>query len=187
MPEFFETCIYIASTNPLFEEKTFKKLYDSVPEYRKRKIDSYANQKEKCLSLGAGLLLSKALKDAGYDEDELEYSFKESGMPYFKDHPEINFSLTHCNQRVMCGISTTQIGVDVEFIADRSPEECRQWTKMESYAKATDISMASLMGGKNTFSSRFHFYHPNPQDGYDYSICSDQVLSTSHIKTVLFK
>lgn len=183
----FETRIYIASTKPLYEENLFKKLYATVPDYRKKKVDSYSTPKDKCLSLGAGLLLSKALADAGYDEEELEYSFRESGMPYFKNAPEIQFSLSHSENRVMCGISLNPIGVDVEKVIDKKPVEYQQWTRMESYAKATNTSLADLLGGVTIFNTEFNFMAPDPQDGYIYSVCSDEILNLSQVKTVLFK
>lgn len=183
----FETRIYIASTKPLYDEALFKKLYATVPDYRKAKVDSYKTPKEKCLSLGAGLLLSKALKDAGFDEEDLEYSFRESGMPYFKNEPEIQFSLSHSENRVMCGISLSEIGVDVEKVLGKKPEEYQQWTKMESYAKATNTRMADLLGGVTKFNTEFKFLAPDPQDGYIYSVCSDEILNLLQVKTVLFK
>ena len=183
----FETRIYIASTKPLYDEALFKKLYAQVPDYRKKKVDSYSAPKDKCLSLGAGLLLSKALAEAGYDEEELEYSFRESGMPYFKNAPEIQFSLSHSENRVMCGISLSPIGVDVEKKLEKTLGEYQQWTRIESYAKATNTSMADLLGGVTVFNTEFKFLTPDPQDGYIYCVCSDEILNLSQVKTVLFK
>lgn len=182
----FETRIYIASTKSLFNPELFEKLYKTVPQYRQSKIDGFSAQKEKCLSLGAGLLLSKALAEAGFDEQELIYSFKESGMPYFKNHPEISFSLSHSEERVMCGISLDPIGVDTEMITDRKEEGLDEWCKIESYAKATDTPMTSLIGGRTKINTEFHFKEVCLDDGYKYYICSDEFIKDSQVKVINF-
>lgn len=182
----FQTKIYIASTKALFDQKVFDRLYQTVPEYRQKKIDSYGTQKEKCLSLGAGLLLSRALKDAGYDESDMNYGFKESGMPYFKNYPEVCFSLSHSEERVMCGISLEAVGVDTELVSPEKADGLDEWCKMESYAKATDTPMTSLMGGRSIFNTEFRFKEIDLKDGYKYVACSEEFLADSQIVVVDF-
>ena len=134
----FETKIYIASVKSLYDNTLFEKLYKTVPEYRRKKIDSYSDIKDKCLSLGCGLLLSKALKEASIDENELEYSFKESGMPYFKNHPEINFSISHSEEMVIVALSPDPIGVDVELIKDQKEKDYEPFNSMLKLIKKFD-------------------------------------------------
>ena len=177
----FETRIYISSVKFLYDKKEFEKYYKLVPEYRRNKIDSYQTQKDKCLSLGAGLILSLALKEAGLNEDELEYAYKESGMPYFKNCPEVYFSLSHSEEKVMCGISENPIGVDVELIKDGKDDEYSWWTKTESYAKATDTRLATLLDGKTVFNTEFRFKNPEYKDGYKYSVCSEEFINDTQI------
>ena len=42
----FETKIYIASVKSLYDKTLFEKLYKTVPEYRRKKIDSYSDIKD---------------------------------------------------------------------------------------------------------------------------------------------
>ena len=177
-----ETRIDIASVKELQDKIIFDKFYKLVPEYRRKKIDNYSGLTDKCLSLGAGLLLSKALKDAGIDENELIYSYRESGMPYFKNNKEIFFSLSHSCERVMCGISSNPIGVDVEFIKDNKNKDYEEWTKTESYAKATDTSLATLLGGKTIFNTEYRFLFPDYKDGYKYAVCSEEFINLNQIE-----
>ena len=123
------------------------------------------------------------MKDAGYDENELEYAYKESGMPYFKNEKEICFSLSHSEERVMCGISSDPVGVDVEFIKDKSMDY-EQWTKTESYAKATDTSLATILNGKTVFNTEFRFLFPDFKDGYKYAVCSEEFISPDKIEFI---
>lgn len=183
----FQTKIYIASTKALFDDGVFENLYKTVPEYRQKKIDSYGSKKEKCLSLGAGLLLSRAIKDAGLDESDMVYGFKESGMPYFKNYPEVCFSLSHSEERVMCGFSTGPVGVDTELITPEKAGELDEWCHLESYAKATDTPMAALMGGRFSFNTEFRFKEIDLNDGYKYVACSEEFLNDGQILVVELK
>ncbi len=176
-----KTRIYIASTKSLEDAGTFSALYKTVPKYRQKKIDSYKEEKDKRLSLGVGLLLSIALRDAGIDENSLELYHADNGRPCFKGHPEINFSLSHSEERVMCAISEQPVGCDVEFITKDSNEETANWTKMECYAKASDTNMMDLIGGKKFFSKEYSFKEIDKDDGYKYIVCSRQPIEDSMI------
>ncbi len=183
----FNTRIFIASAKELSDEKLFRKFYGQVPEYRKKKIDSYSDNKEKRLSLASGILLSKALLYAGYDESDLEYGYRESGMPYFKNEPDLHFSLAKSEERAVCAVSENPVGVDVEFIREKNEKDYEEWTKTESYAKATDTSLAVLLEGKSAFNTEFRFFFPDLKDGYKYAVCSEEFLNESHIEFVKFE
>ncbi len=62
--------LYIFDTSVLEEESLYEKYYDMMPGYRKEKIDKKIRKIDKRASLGAGILLYKALVDyisaAGY-------------------------------------------------------------------------------------------------------------------------
>ena len=62
MSKAFETKIYVFDTSVLQDESLFKKFYRIVPSFRQKKVDFYKDYKDKCLSLGVGLVLIKALK-----------------------------------------------------------------------------------------------------------------------------
>ena len=177
----FKTRVYIASTKELEEKSEFSRFYKLVPDYRKVKVDSYSSLKDKCLSLGAGIIFSKALSDAGLIEKDFIYSYRESGMPYFKNHPEVFFSIAHSNYRVMCAISENPIGVDCELIKDSKTQETLDWVKTESYAKATDTSLSSILAGKLVFNPEFIFKEIIKDDGYKYMICSREKIEDSQI------
>ena len=172
----FGTRIYIASVEGLKGEVLFKKFYEKMPDYRRKKIDSCADEKERRLSLGAGILLSFAVLNAGYSESELEYGYRESGMPFFKNEPNLFFSLSKSEEKVMCAVSSDPIGVDVEFVRD-SGKDYDSWIKAESYAKATDTGLSDILEGKTSMNSEFRFFFPDFGDGYKYAVCSEEFLN----------
>ena len=87
-----------------------------------------------------------------YNEDLPEISKTVNGKPFFIKDIGVHFSLSHCKTHVLCGLSTSLIGVDIESpreISERAesffylPEERELydpldlWVLKESYIKLT--------------------------------------------------
>ena len=85
-----------------------------MPKYRQQKIDNYLDEKDKRLSLGAGLLLKYALKQCGIEGD-LSIETKHNNKPYIAGK-DIYFNLSHSGDKVMCVISSSEVGCDIEKI-----------------------------------------------------------------------
>ena len=131
---------------------------------------SFKFDKGKMQSLGVGLLLQLACKEAGLGGADEHIAYGENGKPFLVDFPDVQFNLSHSGERVMCVISPFEVGCDVEIIkGDRGrlaerffkPEESawikhfdsieaqseafyRLWTLKECYMKVTGRGM-SLM------------------------------------------
>ena len=65
--------IYITDTSALMKRQLFARAYAAVPQERRRRIDRFRFPKDRCRSLGAGVLLNRALAEAGVDETEFVY------------------------------------------------------------------------------------------------------------------
>ena len=143
-------------------------MLDKVSDMRRNKAMSYRFMKDRCLSLGAELLLRDALCDFGIDRTEpLEFEYRKNGKPYLRGHDDIFFNLSHSGDYVMCAVSGSEAGCDVQkmdkgdmklaerfftereyhAIADLSTEEKRRdmfyryWTLKESFMKVTGLGM----------------------------------------------
>lgn len=211
-----KTKIYIADISPLLDETVFLKKYNEVSDYRKKKIDKMKFQKDKSLSLGAGLLLKTALAECGIDEKSVRYSVYENGKPYIKD---VNFNLSHSHKKVMCAISDHPVGCDVELvkevdfkIAERffAQNEINQingnidtffrlWTLKESFMKVTGLGMSLPLnqfcinlGEEITVSHELNSYDYkfcefNFDDGYKYACCIENSADTPEISVINFQ
>ena len=62
------TRIYIADTAALEDPVLYEGFYAAMPLWRKEKIDALRLQRDKRLSLGAGIALQKALSDIGIQQ-----------------------------------------------------------------------------------------------------------------------
>ena len=159
--------VYIADTGVLESDTLFQELYQTIPKYRKTKIDRLKVWKERKLSLGAWLLLRKGLDELGLNDRKMKLCYGENGKPFFQEYPELCFSLSHSGKVVMCAISAQSVGCDVEKVRqqktevakrffhqqeyhyllsqkaaeDRQETFYRLWTLKESFMKATGLGM----------------------------------------------
>ena len=158
-----KTLLYYAELTALHDEELFRQYYQTLPEYRKKKIDKLKPEGERCRSLGAGLLLKRACEDAGIPGEDGHLSLGEYGKPSFAACPEIHFSLSHSGEYAVCVMAPCETGCDIETVkpfreavakrvftgeeylwlsgekkAGRGDEAfCRLWTLKESFLKVT--------------------------------------------------
>ena len=81
---------------------------------RKENKELSPKEKRKDQSLVAKKLLLFGLS-MEYGKKQLpEIACRPQGKPFFKDCPEIKFNYSHSTCGLLCGISTSEIGVDME-------------------------------------------------------------------------
>lgn len=150
---------------PLRDPSLFQNCYETQPRWRQEKIDLIRRLPDKALSLGAGLLLQKALPGA----DLTQICFGENGKPYLPGS-QTQFNLSHAGDWALCAVGNAPLGCDIEqmrsfkmsvarrfFCAEetRMLEEAegqaqtdlffRLWTLKESYLKAVGKGLSKPM------------------------------------------
>lgn len=192
--------VYIADVSSLEDPILFNKTLERVPKYRQEKVMACETIEEKRLMLASGVLLSQGLIDCGMDEKDLEIGYNKDGKPYFVGYPGIDFSIARSGQRAMCAITMTddpvgcKIGCDVE---EKSKEQIdylstqnltvEQWTRLESYAKATQTDMATLFYGEAKVVPGYVFIQPEVEELYVYTICCQSKIPKENIHIVDLK
>lgn len=162
------------NTSQLEDSKTYDKWYNLMPKYRRDKINSFKFEKDKKLSLGAGILLYRTIEKNALDPKTV-VCFTEDGKPYFSPDNNIKFNLSHSGEIVMYSFSDIEVGCDIEKedhgengIAKRyfsreenafldsfsGPEERKKmfyriWTLKESFVKSTG---KGIFSGMSSFS-----------------------------------
>ena len=84
-----------------------------LPAIRQKKVNNYMFEQDKKLSIGAWLLLTKALAEHDIDVSKFEYAVDPSGKPILKKCP-INFSISHSGKYVAVVISSSKVGIDIQ-------------------------------------------------------------------------
>lgn len=118
--------VYIANTDFLQEEKSFAHYYSLVNPERTRKVDRMRFQRDKELSLLAGLVLREGLMRNGIPYETVEVSYGMYGKPYIKGRKEqLQFNLSHSGTHVMGIFDRAPVGCDVQLavIRETSPQQ----------------------------------------------------------------
>jgi len=103
--------IYATNVENLPDPKENQEILEQFPKDRCKKILKYVNEKDRKLSLGAGLLLNDVLSEHGKQMSEI-YT-KENGKPYVKG---LHFNLSHSNDIAICVVGNKNVGCDIEKI-----------------------------------------------------------------------
>lgn len=106
--------IYTYNITELDDCSVYKYWYEKMDSSRRKKIDAFKFDNGKKLSLGAGILLHKALGELGITDYEIE--LKDREKPYIKGHEDIFYNLSHSGNMAALAISDKEIGIDIENI-----------------------------------------------------------------------
>lgn len=134
--------VYYMEVSPLFNKQDYDRSLVYIDESRKIKVNAARQEKNKILSLAAGLLISYAvfmyqknnqkeestvqalhlqnLLDLFEDENsfwwESSMKIKETpnGKPYLADHSELFFNVSHSGDYTVLALSNREVGVDIQ-------------------------------------------------------------------------
>ena len=87
-----------------------------VSEERLKKSSGYFKQRDKKLCIGVDILLNYVLEKIGIKNPLFDTN--RYGKPYLKNYSYIQFNLAHSENYVICAVSDTPVGVDMECIHD---------------------------------------------------------------------
>lgn len=160
--------LYIMDTSELEDEAVFNMNYKRLSKARRDKIDSYYFEKDKRLSLGAGMLLDTGLSGYGLREAEVVIAYGSNGKPYLPMEPYIHFNISHSGKMAVAVFADVETGCDVELVQkadlavaerffctreygyivqqdkEKQQEEAfyRLWTLKESFIKAIGLGLS---------------------------------------------
>jgi 4'-phosphopantetheinyl transferase len=132
---------YYASTDPLSDPGLYSVLYSIMPAHRRRKIDQFIFDKDRRLSMGVELLLRRAMQDLGEDPDAFVSDIEGNGKPVLRGS-DVHFNLSHSETMVMCSVSDSDVGCDVELIRPIDLEIAKRYfygTEYDTIASQPDL------------------------------------------------
>lgn len=166
-----DTVLTLASIRELPDPAGDEALLALLPPERREKLLRLKRPEDRRRSFGAWLLLRAALEELGAEPGPLAVG--PQGKPFFPDRPDLHFNLSHSGETVLCALSPSPVGCDVEILGPARPELAerffhpserrwlsalppseydeaffRLWTLKESYLKATGLG---LSGGLESF------------------------------------
>lgn len=130
----FPIRIYAADAAELSDETLYQQAYSAVSEERKHKTDRLRFSRDRCLSLGAELLLITALSEHGIHTPSLSFEYGKWGKPHLPAYPDIHFNISHSGTYVICAISPCPVGCDIEKHKNDIPDIAQRFFSAEEYA-----------------------------------------------------
>lgn len=164
-----------------------------LTEERVNKI--YGCNTKKAAQMFAGDVLSRFAINYifGIPLQELVYKTSRAGKPYIEKYNSIHFNISHSNDVVICALSNTPVGIDIQYMKSLNIEQFTKrffskqeqkeileskfqkheffklWTKKESFIKYADLRIAD--GLKNLDYLACNFRHFLFLDNYQVCIC----------------
>ena len=159
-----------------FTQADYTKQYSLLECAIRKKIDAKQQAKSKLQSLAGYILLYKAVNEL-YPKKQIKITHNEYGKPLCDF---CFFSISHCEERVVCAVSDVPIGADIQkiscikprtqykFFNSRENDYVNQdallsaeryievFTKKEAAVKMLGLSLATAIE-IDTFSTRFDF------------------------------
>ena len=159
--------MFAADITPFLTDcSAYRKAYRLVSVERQSKANQYRFEKDRCLCVGAEVLLIHACDEMKFDFSRHTILVDENGKPDFADG-NLHFNLSHSGNVVFCALSDRTVGCDTEqlrpfdthianrFFAkeessylDGIPDEnqrldrfFRLWTLKESFIKCTGLGL----------------------------------------------
>ncbi|MBR6119428.1 MAG: 4'-phosphopantetheinyl transferase superfamily protein [Oscillospiraceae bacterium] len=87
-----------------------------LSEARRNRVLSMKPEGPRVQSVLSELLLRRALREEYGLTEFPKIETGEKGKPFFPDHPEIHFNLSHCKYAVACALDRAPLGVDAEAL-----------------------------------------------------------------------
>ena len=89
-----------------------------MDDVRKQAVLRYRGEKDRKRTIIGEILARKGIAEAtGICEKDIVFGRYDSGKPYAKN-VDIEFNISHSKDMVVCAVSESAIGIDVEFIRD---------------------------------------------------------------------
>lgn len=110
------TFIAITDVSELADPGLLRMARNAVDAARLQKTDRYRMENDRYRSLAAGILFRHALRQCGFNPDEILIKEGQKGKPEIVNIPGLYFNLSHSGDRAMCILSAAEVGCDVEKI-----------------------------------------------------------------------
>lgn len=112
-----KTQIFIADVSALHEPRRLAAAMEAVSQERRQKAQRLKRPAAQALTVGAEILLIKALGQVYGIHGSLEIKAGADGKPWLINYPDILFNLSHSADYVVCALGSQPVGVDIQKMA----------------------------------------------------------------------
>ncbi len=155
---------------PLTERETTAMLR-LLPEVRRERLLRIKQPEKRREPLCAYLILRHALWEQYRWRELPEIRLSSFGKPYFPEHPDVHFNLSHTAGAVLVGLSDRPVGVDIEHIRPVSQRTMRRladvgteraffqsWVRREARTKRSGTGVGTMLDAETPLQPGEQFY-----------------------------
>lgn len=162
---------------PLTAEETETMTALLPPARRERLLRQREDRRQEPLC--AYFLLRMALQELHGWRELPEIALTDRGKPWFPQHPEVHFNLSHTAGAVLVGVAEAPLGVDIEHVrpvsqramrrladVDTREDFFRSWVRREARAKRSGDGVGTMMQGESPLRYGEVYYEIETFPGY---------------------
>lgn len=160
-------------------------LLSLLPARRRERLLRTKTAEKRREPLCAYALLWMALRERYGWRQLPEMALTDRGKPYFPEHPEVHFNLSHTSGAALAGLSECPLGVDIEKIrpisqrsmeriagVDSAAEFFRSWVRREARVKRGGAGIATMLREDAPFLTGERFWFLDTFPGYVAGVCT---------------
>lgn len=150
-----------------------------LPTERRERVLRVKQEERRREPLCAYFILRMALWEQYQWRQFPEIAFSSFGKPYFPDHPDVHFNISHTSGAVLVGLSDQPVGVDIEKVrpvsrrtmerlADAKTETAffQSWVRREARAKRGGTGVGTMLASESPLQYGEYFYELDTFQGY---------------------
>lgn len=171
--------LWAARMERSLSEREREAILPLLPPVRRERLLRMREVEKQREPLCAYLILCLALRQKYGWKGLPEVATSQMGKPYFPDHTDVHFNISHSSGAVLVGISDQELGVDIERIrpvgqrmmvrlARVSTEEAffQSWVRREARAKRSGSGVGTIMRSESPLQPGEYYYELDTFPGY---------------------
>ena len=165
-----------------------------LPDSRRQRLLRTQKPEKRLEVLCAYTMLHLALREQRGWRRIPEVALTSMGKPYFPEHPEVHFNISHTGGAVLVGISDAPVGVDIERIRPVSERAMQRiagvasekaffesWVRREARAKRAGAGIGALMG-ETSLRDGEQFFFLDTFDGYAAGVAAESGAEIEEVR-----
>ena len=178
--------VWLARMERPLTEQEYGDMMALLPDARRERLEKLPKEKHQEV-LCAYLLLRMALWEQRGWRDLPRIGVDELGKPFFPDHPDTHFSLSHTAGAAAAALADTPVGVDIERVRPvsvRAMERIagvrteaaffRSWVRREARVKRTGSGIVTMMRTEAPLNRGEFYYEVDSFHGYAAGVAAGQ-------------
>lgn len=182
---------------PLTAEET-EAMMALLPPERRERLLRVRQEERRQEPLCAYFILRQALEEQYGWRQLPEIALTNRGKPYFPQHPEVQFNLSHTAGAVLVGLADEPLGVDIEHIrpvsqramrrladVDTREDFFRSWVRREARAKRSGDGVGTMLREETPLRYGEVYYEIETFPGYAAGVASGSAEKSGTVRRLV--